>query len=220
MIVCLRVIFLAVCFILQTAQAHEPLPENFRSRPGGSQGRVDWEPLLVGEGLEAWTHWEGDQNPGTWKREGDSLIGETQGRQRARISIGDETWQSYELSCKMKFSRGSSFQIAFRVSDDRSSYYALDFLFGWDALSVSRRDGDTGEFNKKSVIPFNVEKDREYEVVVAVLGHSITTHVDGIRYHQMTDEKYPVGGVGFMVWHNGTVEFRDIKIRHFYKKVR
>lgn len=112
------------------------------------------------------------------------------------------------------------FPNSFRVSDDKSSYYALDFLYGWDALSISRKDGDTGQFNKKSVIPFNVEKDTEYEVVVAALGHSITTHVNGIRYHKMTDEKYPVGGVGFMVWHNGTVEFRDIKVRHFYKRRR
>ena len=106
MIAGLRVILLAACIILPTAQAHEPLPEHFRSRPGGSQGRVDWEPLLVGEGLEGWTRWEGDPKPGTWKREGDTLIGVTQGRQLARITIGDETWQSYELSCKMKFSRG------------------------------------------------------------------------------------------------------------------
>lgn len=82
----LRLNFLTVCFILSSAQAHEPLPENFRIRPGGSQGRVNWEPLLVGDGLEGWTRWNRDSRPGAWTREGDTLIGVTQGRQSARIS--------------------------------------------------------------------------------------------------------------------------------------
>ena len=106
-------------------------------------------------------------------------------------------------------------QIHFRVSQDGQAYYLLDFLYGWQAVAISKMEAGAGEVEKLSVVNFPFEKGREYNVLIAVRELSLTSYIDGKLVNQVTDRSYREGGIALGLWWS-TVNFRDPRIRHFH----
>ena len=94
------------------------------------------------------------------------------------------------------------------------SFYMLDF---WTPLSVaiSKRGPDTGGVIWLDVIDFPTEIGREYEIVIAARGQSLTSYIDGHLVNRLTDDSYNSGGIGFNLWHTSAMRFRDPKVRHY-----
>jgi 3-keto-disaccharide hydrolase len=143
------------------------------------------------------------------------VVGRVKGQNDWRITQGDKRWADYEFSVFGTLVAGSNLQVCFRLSEDGKSYYFLDFLTGWQAVAISKRDGDTGQIVKLSVVNYVIEKGREYHIVVAARGRSLTSYIDGKVVNQLTDDAFTSGGVGLNMWSTTTAIFRDPKIRHY-----
>jgi hypothetical protein len=112
--------------------------------------------------------------------------------------------------------KGSNLQIHFGISEDGQDYYLLDFLSGWQALSISRMKD--GKFAKLDVANFVSRRGQEYDIVIDVRGHSITSYIDGTLVNRLTVATETRGGVGLATWGKKTIaRFRDPKIRHYYR---
>ena len=72
-----------------------------------------------------------------------------------------------------------------------------------------------GEVEKISVVNFPFERGREYNVLVAERGESLTTYIDGKLVNQVRDGEYRNGGIALGLWWS-TVAFRDPRIRHYH----
>ena len=185
-----------------------------REKLGGIKGRIAYESLLQGDGLEGWqAHASPNFPEGAWTRDGDTIIGQVGHDKYGRITVGDANWRSYDFSVKATLIEGSNIQIAFRVQEDDQSFYLLDFLTGWRALSVTKKEAGVPGVTKLDVINFPIEKGREYDIEIAVLDESIITYVDGEMINRLTYGRFQKGKVGFLMWHATHVRFRDPKIR-------
>lgn len=185
-----------------------------RAGISGSQGRIVWESLLHGDGLDGWEAEGAPWTPTAWSREGDTVIADVGSGGRARLIQGDSSWRYYEVKVQATLVKGSALQIHFSISEDRDNSYHLATLTGWKALAIIRQD-----HTKLDVANFIFERGREYDVVVAVRGNSIASYVDGKLVNRLTVQKAPRGGIGLAVWGKGTVaRFRDPRIRHYYKE--
>ena len=121
---------------------------------------------------------------------------------QSTVVFGESTWKSYELKFGLQFLEGANAQIQLRRSADGKQFYMVDFLFGWQALGVSRinhRAGGKG-LQKLSVVNFEMSKLTEYKVEIAVRELSITTYVDGKLVNQVTDETLDAGPMAFCAW--------------------
>ena len=107
-------------------------------------------------------------------------------------------------------------QIAFRVSEDGKSYYFLDFLTGWRAVAISKKEAGVPGVTKLDVVNFPFEYGREYNITIAARGHSIISYIDGEMVNRLTDGSLTNGGVGFLMWHDTKVRFREPKIRLYH----
>ena len=87
--------------------------------------------------------------------------------------------------------KGPNLQIQFRISEDGRSFYFLDFLTGWKAMAISKVDGKSGETTKLDVVNFIFEGGREYDIVIAARGHSLTSYIDGNLVNRVTDASNP-----------------------------
>ena len=187
-------------------------PENDYGRfdLGGSQGSIEWESLLS-EGLDGWEvngqPWSSD----AWRREGDTITAELANSPRARIVAGDETWRSYELKVQMTMVKGGSAQLWFNIHDNQDHHFAP--LLGWQTAAIMAPD-----HTKLDVVNHAFERDREYDVVLAVRGRSVTTYIDGVLVNRLTLDADPKGGIGLAIWGRHTeARFRDPKVRHYYR---
>ena len=195
--------------------AHEPGPESDygRSRIGGMRGRIGWEYLLRGKGLDGWA----TEDPKVWSRDGDALVAKAGGVRLSRLAQGDTSWSNYELKVQGTLEKGANLQIQFRISEDGQDYYFLDFLGGWKALSISKRERGKPGVTKLDVVNFPFKYGREYDIVIAVRGHSITTYIDGQLVNRLSDAWRLKGGVALGIWGKSTIaRFRDPKIRHYH----
>ncbi len=205
------VIFIATAWSVGTAVAG---PENDYGRPkiGGSQGSIEWESLLQGEGLDRWeingTPWSSD----VWRRDGDTIIGDAADSPRGRIVIGDDTWRAYELKVQVTMVKGSgSAQLWFNIHDKQAFHFAP--LLGWQTAAIM-----DPHHTKLDVVNHPFEHNREYNIVLAVRGRSVTTYIDGVLVNRLTLDEDPRGGIGLAVWgRHSEVRFRDPKIRHYYR---
>jgi hypothetical protein len=102
--------------------------------------------------------------------------------------------------------------IQFRLSNDAQRYYLFDLMLGWRAATISRGNLASGTLQKLSVVNFPVEHAREYDVLIAARGASITTYIDGKLINQVTDFEHDNGGVALCVWQSKT-SFRDPRVR-------
>jgi|GEM_PF-2976092 hypothetical protein len=163
--------------------AEKPGPENDygRANIGGSQGTIKWESLLHGEGLKGWEAQEKPWTANAWSRKGDTIIADlTEGR-RALLIQGNATWKSYEIKVQATLEKGSALQIHFSVSEDRKSSYHFATLTGWKAIAIIKQD-----HTKLDVANFIFERGREYDIVIAVRGNSITSYIDGKLINRLT----------------------------------
>ncbi len=121
---------------------------------------------------------------------------------KSTVVFGESNWRSYELKFGVQFLEGANAQIQLRRSDDGKQFYMVDFLFGWQALGVSRVDHRPGGkgLQKLSVVNLEMSKLREYAVEIAVRELSITTYVDGKLVNQVTDESFSAGPIAFCAW--------------------
>jgi hypothetical protein len=121
---------------------------------------------------------------------------------RSSLVFGEAGWKSYELKFGLQFLEGANAQIQLRRSADGKQYYMVDFLFGWQALGVSRVDHRPGGkgLQKLSVVNLEMPKLAELNVEIAVRELSITTYVDGKLINQVTDETLEAGPVAFAAW--------------------
>jgi hypothetical protein len=118
------------------------------------------------------------------------------------VVFGESAWKSYELRFGLQILEGANAQIRLRQSDDGKQFYLVDFLFGWQALGVSRinnRPGGKG-LQKLSVVNLEMARQTEYKVEIAVRDLSITTYVDGKLINQVTDEDYASGPIALCAW--------------------
>ena len=66
------------------------------------------------------------------------------------------------------------------------------------------------------MVNFVFEPGREYHLVVAARGKSLTTCVYGVLVNQLTDDSCDRGGVGLNMWRTTAARFRDPGIRHYH----
>ncbi len=195
---------------------NEPGPENDYGRAdiSGSQGSIVWESLLHGDGLDGWKAEGAPWTPTAWARKGDTVIADVGDGRRARLIQGDSSWRYYEVKVQATLVKGSALQIHFSISEDREDSYHLATLTGWKAMAIISHD-----HTKLDVANFIFERGREYDIVVAVRGNSITSYIDGKLVNRLTVVTPPKGGVGLAVWGKGTIaRFRDPRVRHYYKE--
>jgi hypothetical protein len=194
--------------------AAEPGPDNDygRSEIGGSQGSIAWESLLQGEGLDGWDVNQEPWSRDAWEREVDAIIADVGDSPRARIVIGDETWRAYELKVQVTMVKGGgSAQLWFNIHDKQAYHFAP--LLGWQTAAIMAPD-----HTKLDVVNHAFEHNREYDLVLAVRGRSVTTYIDGVLVNRVTLDEDPQGGIGLAVWgRHSEARFRDPKIRHYYR---
>ena len=119
-------------------------------------------------------------------REGDSIIAGAPGPgQQARLVLGDEKWAHYEFKVQGTLVEGSNLQIHFGISEDGQDYYLLDFLSGWQALSISRMED--GEFAKLDVVNFVSRRGQEYDIVIRK--SATTTDIEGLYSRKVRREE-------------------------------
>ncbi len=178
-------------------ERNEPSAEDYgRAVIGGMRGSIEWQRLLGAEGLDGWQ----PDRPDCWRREGDVLIGGVKGADGARLATGEPGWHDYEISVLVTLLRGGNVQIVFRTSPDGLQYYLFDMLVGWQAVAISRGDlRPGGRLRKLSVINFPFESGREYDVMIAARGASLTSYIDGKLINQVTDSDLESGCIGLTV---------------------
>ncbi len=183
-----------------------------RARIGGMRGSIKWVSLLHGEGLEGWR--PGDDR--VWSREGDAVIAKAGGQDDAtRLVKGDSTWSHYEFKVQVTLVKGANVQIRFGITEE-SREYMVDYLGGWKALAISTYERGKRGVTKLDVINLVLERGREYDLVLAVRGYSVTTYVNGKLVNRLTLETNPNGAVALGTWgHHAVARFRDPKIRHY-----
>lgn len=182
---------------------------------GGMRGVIHWQKLLDGEGLTGWRslnprRQEGEKLAQVWQRSGEAIIGTDVDGEGERLLTGDASWKDYEFSVLITPMEGGNAQVQFRLSEDGQHYYLFDMLLGLKAVGISKVD-DRGLL-PLSVVNFPVEHNREYDVLIAPRGASLTTYVDGHLMNQVTDFSYRAGPVALNVWQSKT-SFRDPRIR-------
>ena len=121
---------------------------------------------------------------------------------QSTVIFGESNWKSYELRFGLQIMEGANAQIQLRRSDDGKQCYMVDFLFGWQALGVSRinhRPGGKG-LQKLSVVNLEMSRLAEFKVEIAVRELSITTYVDGKLINQVTDDAFDAGPMAFCAW--------------------
>jgi hypothetical protein len=168
--------------------------------------------LTHGDGLEGWVAEDSPWTPTAWSRERETIIGELDGSQRARLVQGNNSWISYEVKVQATLVSGSAIQVHFSILENREDSYHFAALLGWQAAAIVTQD-----HTKLDVQNYILERGREYDIVVAVRGNSITSYIDGIHVNSVTVSTPPKGGVGLAIWGRGTIRFRDPKIRHYFK---
>jgi hypothetical protein len=121
---------------------------------------------------------------------------------RSSFTFGAADWRSYELRFNLQILEGANAQIRLRTSEDGKRFYMVDFLFGWQALGVSRVDNSPGGkgLQKLSVVNLEMSRMAEMRVEIAIRELSITTYVDGRLINQVTDESFASGPCGFSAW--------------------
>jgi hypothetical protein len=186
-----------------------------RSRIGGNKGPISWESLLSGDGLTGWRVTGSEWPPSAWTRDGETLVcDDTAGTHAPRLVQGDSTWAQYEFKVQATPVRVSTMEIHFGLSEDGNEYYSLNYLSGWGAVAISRRDA-TG-LTKLDVVNHVLHFGQEYDVVLAIRGHSITSYINGQLVNRLTVDTPVSGPIGLVVWgKHGVARFREPKIRHY-----
>lgn len=162
-----------------------------RARIGGMKGKIKWESMLHGEGLEGWKA----GNEAVWSREGDTIIAQAAGKDGAtRLVQGDSTWSHYEFKVQVMRVEGANVQIRFGITDE-SREYMVDYLGGWKALAISTYERGKRGVTKLDVVNLVLEGGREFDLVLAVRGHSVTTYVNGKLVNRLTLDANPTRAV-------------------------
>ena len=179
---------------------------SYRDEIWGMGETAAWRDVLPEQGLD------GLAVTGSWVRGWDSVTGDgTAGA--AQIVLGEEAWRDYELRVLVTPREGGNVQIPFRISPDGKRGYLLDVLLGWQALGVSRfGDAANGDVEKLSVVNHEFRCGTEYELELAVRGHSITSYVNGVLVNQVTAFDHPAGKLALSLWRSKAT-FRRPQLR-------
>lgn len=196
----------------------DPAEDYGRAVIGGMRGVIHWQKLLGAEGLEGWRSLnpmrkEGEKLAQVWQRSGEAIIGEDLDGEGERLLVGDASWQDYEFSVLVTPISGGNAQVQFHLSEDGRHYYLFDMLMGLKAVAISKTDDQ--KLRPFSMVNFPVEHNREYDVLIAPRGASLTTYIDGKLVNQTTDFDYRGGPVALNVWQSKT-SFRDPRIRFLH----
>jgi RNA polymerase sigma-70 factor (ECF subfamily) len=192
-----------------TQEAHTPATEQSRHIISGMRGIIQWQSLLAGEGIAGWE----SGNPKAWQRQDAVLIGRAGPDDGSRLQTGGSDWRDYELSVMVTPLAGGNAQVFFRISADGKRWYLFDMLLGWQAAAISLADTRDGiSVQKLSVVNYAFEIGREYHILIAARGASLTTYVDGRLVNQLCDRTLDCGPVALNVWESQTA-FRDPRIR-------
>jgi hypothetical protein len=199
--------------LLTSSTGHAEQKYYDRGKLNGMRGSIEWESMLQTNGLGGWT----TSNMDVWSRQGDQITVSSGQQRHTHLSQGDTTWANYELRVGATFVKGSNLQIQFRRSADGKDYYFLDFLMGWKAISVTKKERDVPGVTKLDVANYPIEYGREYDIVIAVRGESIHTYIDGQLVNRLTQDFRRRGGIALATWGKNTiVYYRDPKIRHYH----
>ena len=171
---------------------------------------VTWQSMLQGDGLDGWD----GHNPKAWVRDGDSISGDSpKGGGGGNLKIGDSDWANYEVSFDATLHEGSYLDFQFRFSPDGPEGYTFELRPGWHAAVISKVTPDG--WIQLSVVNLPVERGREYNIIVAARGQSLTSYIDGMLLNQVTDDTFPSGAVRFTLWKRNIVQYRNPRIRHY-----
>ena len=179
--------------------------------PPDSEQSFRWESLLPDPDLDGWHESGAPWSTGTWLREGKTVTGQKSDDGKARITQGDSTWKNYLLSVNATPIEGQ-LQIHFRMSNDGKSFYMLDF---WTPHSVAISMRGPDGIVWLDVVEYPTEIGREYEIVIAARGRSLTSYIDGKLVNRVTDDTFSSGGIGFNLWHGASARFRNPRIRRY-----
>jgi hypothetical protein len=170
-----------------------------REEVWGRDGNTRWLPMLDAR-YDGWR-----ENRGAQVTPGSVLV-----ERNAAYRFGQEDWRSYELRFALRVLEGGNAQIKLRLAPDGKRFYMVDFLFGWQALGVSRVD--PGGLRKLSVVNLEMSRHAEMRVEIAIRELSITTYVEGRLINQVTDDSFQAGPMAFAAWESkaqfGQPEFR------------
>ena len=183
-----------------------------RAMIAGMRGTIPWQKLLEDDGTDGWRTGASSKRPieDGWERTRNAFVGEDADGTTPPLIIGDSCWRDFELSLLVTPISGGNAQVFFRLSEDEQSWYLFDFMLGWQAVQICKRDPNA--MTKLSVVNFPIECGQEYDVQIAARGASLTSYVDGKLVNQVTDFSLESGAVALNVWHCRTA-YRDPRVR-------
>lgn len=199
---------------------HEQVPgaDYGRTVIHGMRGVIHWRKLLQ-EDLTGWrsdkpVRREGSRLADVWSRSGDTILGTDVDGAGERLIIGEASWTDYEFSVLITPLTGGNAQLQVRVSEDERGAYLVDLMLGWQAVQVATVDlrPEGHGLQRLSVVNAPLALGREYDVLIAARGASITTYLDGKLVNHVTDWTYRAGPIALGVWQSQTA-FRDPRIR-------
>lgn len=126
-------------------------------------------------------------------------------------------WQDYQLSARIKIAETSyNFEdllIHFRKVD--GSNYSLGVNAGDESAGGGigfRKDLDGAYFGYISSIPFTIELNQWYDIVIDIEGDTFTAFINGEQILQTTDTSLTNGSIGFLSPPESRVQIADIHL--------
>ncbi len=161
---------------------------------------------------------------GSWKIENGEYIGKAYlgGKNPSYSIAGNENWENYSFSLKLKGVRGVDKTILFRADDQNHNSYSVNIVSTYEQtkgniVELNKMLNDTG-FNliKRD---FPNEKERWYEVKVDIKNKTedeekysdIKVTIDGELIISYQDKTNPIltGKIGLFIWDGGQGDYDD-----------
>tara|TARA_A100001037_G_C14854531_1_gene502384 strand:- start:53 stop:571 length:519 start_codon:yes stop_codon:yes gene_type:complete len=128
-----------------------------------------------GEDLEGWE----PDDPRVWSRDGDALVIDAAGLNESNALIYREgNWSDFELNVQATLIHGANLQIGFGIAAKRPTVYMLDWLRGMQKMAISNFERGKHGTNVLQLLDFEIEWDREYDLLLVVEGMSVKSYVD------------------------------------------
>ena len=87
-------------------------------------------------------------------------------------------WSDFELNVQARLIHGANLQIGFGIAAKRPTVYMLDWLRGMQKMAISNFERGKHGTNVLQLLDFEIEWDREYDLLLVVEGMSVKSYVD------------------------------------------
>lgn len=177
----------------------------FRDRIQTGHGERSWESVIKNGALDPNTY------GGKWEVLGSSLTVNalTEG---AWLCATEKVVEDFEFKTALTAVSGGRASIFFRQHENGMKCYEFDLQCELQAIVVTIFNGnDKKQRNIISAVNYEILKNKEYDIEIAMRGESITTYVNGQLVNQVRDGTYRQGHICLTAWHS-KARFRDPKI--------